>query len=116
MKAAPTFEILFAILNTLQGFLIFIFFCVLKKEIRSSWAPILKNCGFCQDKKNALHSMRQSTKLSLVTRPSVISNMGKDEAIFTEEMKTLGPTAQLTHTLSLHKSHTEEMVKVAIYE
>ena len=50
MKAAPTFEIVFAILNSFQGFLIFIFFCILKKEIRSSWAQIFMKGGSTQYK------------------------------------------------------------------
>jgi hypothetical protein len=35
------FQLLFAIFNSLQGFFMFIFFCVLGKEARDSWAHIL---------------------------------------------------------------------------
>ena len=35
------FRILFAIFNSLQGFFMFVFFCVLGKEARDSWAKIL---------------------------------------------------------------------------
>eukprot|EP00731_Ephydatia_muelleri_P018411 Em0011g451a len=110
MKAAPIFQIVFTILNSFQGFLIFILFCVLKKEIRSSWADILIKCGVIRIKKSG--PIQQSTKMSLITRPSVTSNIGKDETTFTEEMKTLGRTAQFTRTLSLHKRHMEEMITV----
>ena len=36
-----TFQLLFAIFNSLQGFFMFIFFCVLGKEARESWAHVL---------------------------------------------------------------------------
>ena len=108
MKAAPTFEIVFAILNSFQGFLIFIFFCVLKKEIRSSWGDTLMVRGI----KRGLRSIRQSTKLSLISRPSVISNVGADGTTFTEELTTLGRTAQLTRTFSIHKRHMDEVITV----
>ena len=35
------FQLLFAIFNSLQGFFMFIFFCVLGKEARESWAHVL---------------------------------------------------------------------------
>ena len=107
-KAAQTFQIVFTILSSFQGFLIFIFFCVLKKEIRSSWAQTLMVRGI----KRGLLSIRQISKLSLITRPSVTSNEGKDDTTFTEEMTTLGRTAQFTRTLSLHKRHMEEVITV----
>eukprot|EP00731_Ephydatia_muelleri_P018402 Em0011g442a len=110
MKAAQIFQIVFTILNSFQGFLIFILFCVLKKEIRSSWADILIKLGVIRIKKSG--PIQQSTKMSLITRPSVTSNIGKDETTFTEEIKSLGRTAQFTRTLSLHKRHMEEIITV----
>ena len=112
MKAAPTFQIVFTILNSFQGFLIFIFFCVLKKEIRSSWAQLCIKDGSTQYKKNGLLSIPKSTKLSLINRPSVVTNMGKDDTTFTEEMATLGPTAQFTRSFSLNMCHMDEVIKV----
>ena len=85
MKAAQIFQIVFTILNSFQGFLIFILFCVLKKEIRSSWADILIKWGVIRFKKSG--PIQQSTKMSLIPRPSVTSNIGKDETTFTEEIK-----------------------------
>ncbi len=35
------FQLLFAIFNSLQGFFMFIFFCVLGKEARDSWAQVI---------------------------------------------------------------------------
>ena len=37
-------QILFAVFNSLQGFFIFIFFCVLSEEARESWKELL-SCG-----------------------------------------------------------------------
>ena len=38
------FQVLFVIFNSLQGFFIFLFFCVLSKEARESWKELL-SCG-----------------------------------------------------------------------
>ena len=40
-EGSLAFQILFAIFNSLQGFFMFIFFCVLGKEARESWARVL---------------------------------------------------------------------------
>ena len=40
------FQVLFAIFNSLQGFMIFLFFCVISKESRDLWAKLL-----CRGKK-----------------------------------------------------------------
>ena len=120
MKAAPTFQIVFTLLNSFQGFLIFIIFCVLKKEIRSSWTQIIKKCGYIRDMRSSVHSIltisNANTRSTVVGNMDILSNADRDESIFTEEMKTLGPNVQLTRTLSLHKRHMEEVVKVSFDE
>eukprot|EP00731_Ephydatia_muelleri_P009410 Em0004g1748a len=120
MKAAPTFQIVFTLLNSFQGFLIFIIFCVLKKEIRSSWTQIIKNHGYIRDIRSSVHSIlttsNANTRSTVVGNMDILSNADTDESIFTEEMKTLGPNVQLTRTLSLHKRHMEEVVKVSFDE
>ena len=40
--------------------------------------------------------------------------MGKDDTTFTEELKTLGRTTQLTSSLSLHKHHMDEVITVML--
>lgn len=40
-----TFQILFAVFNTLLGFFIFLFFCVLNKDARGAWKKVL-TCNF----------------------------------------------------------------------
>ena len=107
-------QIVFTLINSFQGFLIFIFFCALKKEVRLSWLQLLRP----RDKKHkwSLSSKRISTKLSLLTRGTILSKPNTDETVFTEEIKALGPTAKLTRTLSLHKRHMEEVVTVTFDE
>ncbi|KAL5497151.1 hypothetical protein EMCRGX_G013575 [Ephydatia muelleri] len=120
MRAATTFQIVFTLLNSFQGFLIFIIFCVLKKEIRSSWTQIIKNHGYIRDMRSSVHSIlttsNANTRSTVVGNMDILSNADTDESIFTEEMKTLGPNVQLTRTLSLHKRHMEEVVKVSFDE
>eukprot|EP00731_Ephydatia_muelleri_P009408 Em0004g1746a len=92
MKAATTFQIMFTLLNSFQGFLIFIFFCVLNKEIRSSWTQILKRCGFIRDMRSSVDSM--VTTVNANTHTSVVSSMDKIESTFTEEVKSQGLNLQ----------------------
>ena len=110
MKAATTFQIVFTLLNSFQGFLIFIFFCVLNKEIRSSWTQILKRCGFIRDMRSSVDPM--VTTVNANTHTSVVSSMDKIESTFTEEVKSQGLNLQITQNLSLHKRHMEEVAKV----
>ena len=42
--ASLTFQILFAVFNSLQGFFIFIFFCVLSSDVRQQWLQMV-TCG-----------------------------------------------------------------------
>ena len=34
-------EVLFVVFNSLQGFFIFVFFCIINKEVRESWSKLL---------------------------------------------------------------------------
>ena len=43
-EASLTFQILFAVFNSLQGFFIFIFFCVLSPDVRQLWLQTI-TCG-----------------------------------------------------------------------
>ena len=57
------FQVLFAIFNSLQGFMIFLFFCVISKESRELWAQLL-----CRGKKpgsSAPFKARKSFKQSV---------------------------------------------------
>jgi len=43
-RVSTAFQALFVILNAFQGFFIFLFFCVLKKDVRKSWLDVFR-CG-----------------------------------------------------------------------
>ena len=43
-EASLTFQILFAVFNSLQGFFIFVFYCVLSPEVRQLWLQAIR-CG-----------------------------------------------------------------------
>ena len=44
--ASFAFQLLFTIFNTLQGFFIFFFFCVLNKDAREAWVELLSCCWY----------------------------------------------------------------------
>ena len=60
-----TFQILFTVFNSFQGFFIFIFFCVLNKEALESWKEFL-SCGKYQSK--LLHPSHVKMSSSAVTK------------------------------------------------
>ena len=45
-EASTAFQFLFAIFNSLQGFFIFVFFCVLSKDARELWKEVLSHGRF----------------------------------------------------------------------
>ena len=104
MKAAPTFEIVFTILNSFQGFLNFFFFCVLKKEIRSSWAQTLRGMM------RGVSSIRESTEFS---PHSVLRKVGNDVTTFTKELTTTGPNAR---TVTIDKRRMDEVITLPFDE
>ena len=53
-----TFQALFAAFTSCQGFFIFLFFCVLNKEVRESWRELF-SCG--RYKSEFLHPLQYST-------------------------------------------------------
>ena len=42
-KADLAFQVIFALSNSFQGFLIFIFFCALNKEVQMAWKQLFKH-------------------------------------------------------------------------
>ena len=61
-KAAPVFQWFFVILNTLQGFFLFLFFCVMGKDAREEWMDLLRcNRKKRQRKLTAFSYVGQST-------------------------------------------------------
>ena len=103
VKADQTFQIMFALINSLQGFLIFIFFCAMNKDIRLELFQLLVSCH----KKCSPSSQAHETTLRQAET---------DETAFTEVIKVLGPTAGFTRTLTRHKRHMVEVVTVTFDE
>ena len=49
LRTSTAFQALFVILNAFQGFFIFLFFCVLKKDVRELWLGVFR-CGHSKSK------------------------------------------------------------------
>jgi heme/copper-type cytochrome/quinol oxidase subunit 2 len=68
-----TFQILFTIFNSFQGFFIFLFFCVFNKEALESWKELL-SCG--KYKSKLLHPSQAKFSSSAVTKKAKQSKTG----------------------------------------
>ena len=113
LKADQAFQIVFTLINSFQGFLIFIFFCALKKEVRLSWLQLLRP----RDKKHklSLSLTGTSTKLSVLTRGTILVKTDTDETVFyTEEIKALGPA--LSHLAISQASRGGPEVATVIFD
>ena len=112
MKADQAFQIVFTVANSLQGFFIFIFFCILNNDVRSVWLQYLLG-------------KRPTTKTEKLTKPVEVSLSGsskKSEPVRTEEdtftdtsedmyIDNSGSPVRLMRTYTLNKRlHMEEQV------
>ena len=68
-----TFQIIFTIFNSFQGFFIFLFFCVFNKEALESWKELL-SCG--KYKSKLLHPSQAKFSSSAVTKKAKQSKTG----------------------------------------
>ena len=79
-EASTTFQILFAIFNSLQGFFIFLFFCVFGNEGRELWFQVLccgkKIPGVTASSRPTIKRRPQTTNCKL-SEPSTISSSPK---------------------------------------
>ena len=100
-EASTTFQILFAIFNSLQGFFIFLFFCVFGKEGRELWLQVLccgkKIPGVTASLRPAAKQQPQTTNRKL-SEPSTISNSLKSDSL------TSGPTRNAISSIALNSS------------
>ena len=64
-----TFQILFTIFNSFQGFFIFVFFCVLNKEARDSWREV-----FSRGKKREPRLLKGSSSSKHITSSTVVDH------------------------------------------
>ena len=77
LKADQTFQIMFTLINSLQGFLIFIFFCAMNKDVRLEWFQLVVSCH----KKCSLSSQAHETTLQ---------KADTDESAFTNKSQLYG--------------------------
>ena len=95
------FQILFTLVSSFQGFLIFILFCVLNSDVRLAWKVFSKRLA----PQNSSTVPTKQTTLSLAQQ----DKSEKSESAFTEDIATLGSPAKLTHTISLNMNEVEEV-------
>ena len=94
-EASTAFQFLFAIFNSLQGFFIFLFFCVFGKEGRELWLQMLC-CG--RKIPGVRVSARPNVKLAKYTDPRKPSEPGS----FSTSLKSSYPTSN--HNTALQSS------------
>ena len=103
------FQILFTLVNSFQGFLIFIFFCVLNSDVRSAWMVFGKRLA-------PQNSSTVPTKQTTLSRAQQDKSEQQSESVFTEDIATLGSPAKLTRTISQNNFHMSEVVEVTFDE
>lgn len=64
-------QLLFAIFSSFQGFFIFVFFCVLSKEVRDLWKETLR-CG--NYKSSTTHELKNTSAAAKYRKPRSVSN------------------------------------------
>ena len=75
-EASLTFQILFAVFNSLQGFFIFIFFCVLSPDVRQLWLETI-SCGrYVKSKPSSYSGGKKSYSTGQVRLGGKQSNQG----------------------------------------
>ena len=120
-KADQAFQIVFTVTNSLQGFFIFIFFCVLNGDVRLAWKQkLIGKRHTCTTKPTSsmMDSTKQSTKPPsstelILSHDHVISD--QSESFYTNDaylVDTGGSPAHLTSTFSSHKIHMTEQVEL----
>ena len=112
MKADQAFQIVFTVANSLQGFFIFIFFCVLNNDVRSVWLQYLLG---------KYHKTKPcSTEKIMKPQPTLESSDSKhSEPVDTEEyihIGNLGSPIRLIRTYTHKGHHMEEKVELTFVD
>ena len=94
MKADQAFQIIFTVTNSLQGFLIFIFFCVLNGDVRSTWLKTLP----CK---------RLTTKMTCTT---------KEPSKPQSTSRSVLPSHSHTNSNEVESDHTKDIRRLAQVE
>ena len=104
--AAPIFQWPFVIFNTLQGFLLFLFFCVIGKDAREEW-------------KNLLTCYRRKKKYGSMATPSRASQVPKSTSTKNTELSSRyaqSRTLRISAGLEPHHSSSFGDSKVPLYD
>ena len=100
------FQILFTLANSFQGFIIFIFFCLLNSDVRLAWMHQLFRQRFSHQPK-----LSSTSKLTTLRRDG--QDTSKEcESVVTEDIMTLGRPAKLVRTWSRKGKHMNEVVEL----
>ena len=101
-----TFQILFTVFNSFQGFFIFLFFCVLNKEAVESWKELL-SCG--RYKSKLLHPSQAKLSSTAMTKKTKQSKTGSTGF-------TLSSGGKYTSETSRSDYESSTLVKGNVYE
>ena len=96
-EASAIFQILFTVFNSLQGFFIFLFFCVFGKESRELWLQVL-----CCGKK--IPGVTASSWPTIKRRPQTTNRKLSEPSTITSSLKSGGPTRNTTSSVALNSS------------
>ena len=99
VNANQAFQIVFALSNSFQGFLIFIFFCVLNNDVRL--VCIHKLLG------KQLASKPRTTNTQMQNDQHRID---QSESVFIKDVPSLGSTSKVAHTISQNECHLYDEV------
>ena len=145
VNADQAFQILFTLVNSFQGFLIFIFFCVLNSDVRLAWAQKILGKRLAPQTSTGTTSVVTKQTIPYQTRQDAykqsdsiatedISYVDFDEgvrpvglegqpsesevqgSVVIEEVGTLGLVARLIRTLTQKREHMVEVVTVKFEE
>lgn len=104
-----TFQVLFAIFSSLQGFFIFLFFCVFSKEARELWKETL-SCGRYKSKFLNPNLRNNSTAVKFCkgrNTSSTGTTSGNYVTKSKESVSTFQPTSSSTGSAIFVNSHAE---------
>ena len=101
VNSNQAFQIVFALSNSFQGFLIFIFFCVLNNDVRL--VCIHKLLG------KQLASKPRTTNTQMQNDQHRIDQSAA-ESVFIKDVPSLGSTSKVTHTISHNECHLYDEV------
>ena len=89
--ASIVFSWLFVIFNSLQGFVLFLFFCVIGKDAREEWKSVF-TCGRSKKKKRLRGTMRSKTGQDKSTANTYLTSR-KSDTIRRQVQAELGSTS-----------------------